>query len=194
MSATLFIFYSLDQNRRRRSQTLATMISMEQAETPTSSKVIGWLPLVALPSAALVFYNLLVPWAFMWILAISIYAGLKWLTWWNARNHIHHEVWRAIAYLLAWPGMDAEAFLNSHERASRPRFGEWLRAIFVTCAGAALLWIASRVPAPQFLLLRGWIGMLGLILLLHSNRLVVLAELGYCCAPHYVRSSTLAFT
>jgi Membrane bound O-acyl transferase family len=151
------------------------MIGMQQARTPTRSKMIGWLPLVALPSVALAFYNLLAPWVFMWILAISIYAGLKWLTWWNARNRIHHEAWRAIAYLVAWPGMDAEAFLSCSSHVSRPRIREWLRAVFVTCAGAALLWIASRVPPPHLLLLRGWIGMLGLILLLHFGIFQIVA-------------------
>ncbi|HTG28551.1 MAG TPA: MBOAT family protein [Methylomirabilota bacterium] len=151
------------------------MISMEQAKSPTRWKVTGWLPLAVLPAAALAFYKLLVPWAFMWILAVSIYAGLKWLTWWSARNHIHHQVWCDIAYLLAWPGMDAEAFLRSSGRVSRPRVREWLRAVFVTCAGAALLWIVSRVPPPNLLLLRGWIGMLGLILLLHFGTFQIVA-------------------
>jgi hypothetical protein len=160
---------------------------MDQAKTPRRSKVIGWLPLAALPSAALAFYNLLVPWALMWILAISIYAGLKWLTWWNARNHIDHQAWRDFAYLLAWPGMDAEAFLSSSERFSRPSVREWLRAVFVTCAGAALFWVASRIPPPQFLLLRGWIGMLGLILVLHFGTFQIAAlfwqNLGVAAQP-----------
>jgi hypothetical protein len=151
------------------------MISMQQPKTPARSKVIGWLPLVALPAAALAFYNLLVPWVFMWILAVSLYAGLKWLTWWSVRNHIHHEVLRDIAYLLAWPGMDAETFLSSSERVSPPTVRDWLRAVLVTCAGAALLWIASRVPPPHLLLLRGWIGMVGMILLLHFGTFQIAA-------------------
>jgi membrane bound O-acyltransferase family protein len=130
---------------------------------------------VALPAAALVFYKLLVPWVFMWILAVSLYAGLKWLTWWNAQIHTHRKAWRDIAYLMAWPGMDAEAFLSSSERVSRPTFRDWLRAVFVTCAGAAVLWIASRVPPPHLLLLRGWIGMVGLILVLHFGTFQIAA-------------------
>jgi hypothetical protein len=51
-------------------------------------------------------------WAFMWVLAFTIYFSLKWLTWWRARTRIAHPAWRSGAYLLAWPGMDAEAFLT----------------------------------------------------------------------------------
>ena len=51
-------------------------------------------------------------------------------------NHIH-RAWCALAYLLAWPGMNAEAFLSSSGRVSGPRVREWLGAVLVTGAGAA---------------------------------------------------------
>jgi len=39
----------------------------------------------------------------MWLLAFSIFAALKWLTWWQDRG-ISTEPWRSAGYLFAWPG------------------------------------------------------------------------------------------
>ncbi len=100
----------------------------------------------------------------MWLLAFSIYGALKWLTWWRARS-TPHPPWRSIAYLLAWPGMDAESFLDGRPPTSAPSPRMWVWAVVETVSGAALLWIIARTISEQ--LLRGWIGMLGLILLLH---------------------------
>src|ERR1700734_3746776 len=114
---------------------------------------IGWLPLVVLPLAALALYNLLQPWAFMWILAVSIYCGLKWLTWSKARGHVPHAAWRSIAYLVAWPGMDADSFLDARKVAPPPRFSDWTRAVLETSLGATLLWVVAptvpQTPAPR---------------------------------------------
>ena len=130
-------------------------------------RLIGWFPLAVLPLGALGFYHFLSPWAFMWILAISIYLGLKWLSWWKAQSRIPHTVWRSIAYLLAWPGMDADSFLNAGKSVPRPRFSDWARAVFTASLGVILLWVVARALPQEQPLLRGWVGMLGLILLLH---------------------------
>ncbi len=106
-------------------------------------------------------------WAFMWMLSIAIFAGLKWMTWWQARERVPHASARSVAYLLAWPGMDAESFLDASRRVERPRVQVWVWAATKTFFGAALFWIvARRIPAGQSLL-RGWSGLLGLIFLLH---------------------------
>jgi hypothetical protein len=81
---------------------------------------LGWLPLVALPTATFFFYRLLPPWEFMWLLAFAIFAGFKWLTWWRARWHIKHAGWRSVVYLTAWPGMDAGAFLDTRRTVPKP--------------------------------------------------------------------------
>jgi len=87
-----------------------------QAEQVASGELgsswIGWFPLSVLPLIAIVCRNLLTSWGFMWILVFAIFIGLKWLTWWKARRLVEHPAWRSAAYLLAWPGMDAEAFLD----------------------------------------------------------------------------------
>jgi len=62
----------------------------------------------------------------MWLLAIAIFAGLKWGTWWKARRAVPHEPWRFMAYLLAWPGMKCGDILDSNQRAAKPQNREWL--------------------------------------------------------------------
>jgi membrane bound O-acyltransferase family protein len=103
----------------------------------------------------------------MWILSFAIYFSLKWLTWWRARSRIAHPSWRSAAYLLAWPGMDADAFLDAKERVAPPVPSAWLAPTFETILGATLLWVVARSTPQGQPLLRGWVGMVGLILLLH---------------------------
>jgi hypothetical protein len=137
----------------------------------------GWLPILALPVVALSCRNLLPPWVFMWLLSFAIYFSLKWLTWWRARSRIAHPAWRSPAYLLAWPGMDADAFLDAKERIPSPGSSAWLWATFETTLGAILLWMVARFAPQDQLLLRGWIGMIGLILLLHFGTFQMIAFL-----------------
>jgi Membrane bound O-acyl transferase family len=143
----------------------------------TVHKVAGWLPLAVLPLTALAFCNSLPSWVFMWILSFTIYLSLKWLTWWSARLRIAHPAWRSIAYLVAWPGMDAEAFLDVRQRVPRPASTTWLRPSFETILGVILLWIVPRSLPQEQPLLRGWIGMFGLILLLHFGAFHLVALL-----------------
>lgn len=111
----------------------------------------------------------------MWLLSFAIYFGLKWLTWWQARSRARHSTWRSAAYLLAWPGMDASGFLNGSEPVSPPATFDWLEAAFKTIAGGVLLWVVAwRIP-PHDALIRGWVGMVGLILLLHFGSFQILA-------------------
>jgi alginate O-acetyltransferase complex protein AlgI len=143
----------------------------------TAYEIGGWLPISVLPLAAVACRNLLPPWVFMWILAFAIFLGLKWLTWWHARLRIAHPAWRSAAYLLAWPGMDADAFLSASQPVPSPAPAIWLWAIFETSSGAILLWVVARsIPAGQPLL-RGWMGMLGLILILHFGSFQIIALL-----------------
>jgi Membrane bound O-acyl transferase family len=111
----------------------------------------------------------------MWTLAFAIFAGLKWLTWWNARSQVRKTPWRSVAYLLMWPGMDADSFLNSKEPEHKPTFRQWFWAILETLLGAALFWGIARAFPTSNPLLPGWIGMLGLILLLHFGSFQLLA-------------------
>jgi hypothetical protein len=114
-------------------------------------------------------------WLFMWTLSFAIFLGLKWITWWEARDLVPHSALRSLAYLLAWPGMDAESFLDARRQASTPRLQEWLWAAAKTACGILLLWfLARRVPA-QYPLVQGWTGLFGLIFLLHFGSFHLIA-------------------
>ncbi|HSS98348.1 MAG TPA: MBOAT family protein, partial [Terriglobales bacterium] len=90
-----------------------------------------------------------------------------------ARTAIPHDAWRSIAYLLAWPGMDAESFLDSNQLAEKPSSSEWLWALAKTIIGILLLWTAARhISQPLF---QGWVGLFGLVLLLHFGSFHLLA-------------------
>jgi hypothetical protein len=103
----------------------------------------------------------------MWALAFSVFAVLKWITWWQARNSVPHDAKRSFAYLFAWPGMDARSFLDSRAVALKPLGDEWFWAGFKTIIGIVLLWVVARWIPSDEPLFRGWVGLFGLILLLH---------------------------
>ena len=108
------------------------------------------------------------PWVVMWALSAAVFAACKWLTW-RYTPVSRAPAWRHVAYLVAWPGLDAKAFLDPRPlpRERRPTPGEWAFAGAKLAFGAALLWgVVPLVPADGPLL-RGWVGMAGLIFLLH---------------------------
>jgi Membrane bound O-acyl transferase family len=148
---------------------------------PTSSKSgesslwIDALPLLVLPALVVALQNRMPAWLFMWALSFAIYAGLKWMTWRKARARVNHSAGRSFAYLVAWPGMDAETFLDADKRPVRLSVQEWLWAGVKTALGAALLWTVARGVPEQDQLLRGWIGLFGLIFLLHFGSFHLIA-------------------
>src|SRR5690348_758045 len=102
-------------------------------------------------------------WGLMWVLAIGAFALCKWLTWRDA-NVAGATRRRQAAYLLAWPGMDARAFLDPHTLSSdaRPRAGEWILAFAKTSIGIVLIWLIVPLVPSHLPLARGWVGMAGL--------------------------------
>jgi alginate O-acetyltransferase complex protein AlgI len=111
----------------------------------------------------------------MWALSFVIFAGLKLMTWWRARARVAHSAARSVAYLAAWPGMDAEAFLNPERRPVQPSLQAWSWAAVKTALGVVLLWVvARRIPESEDLV-RGWIGLFGLIFLLHFGSFHLIA-------------------
>ena len=145
---------------------------MIPVSTPTSTAGRGsvWiqtLPILVLPGLVIISQTRVPAWVFMWALSFAIFAGLKWMTWWRARARVAHSAGRSIAYLVAWPGMDAEAFLDSNKHPAKPNAPEWLWATLKTALGVALLWVVARHTPDQKALLRGWVGLFGLIFLLH---------------------------
>jgi hypothetical protein len=148
---------------------------MEQINVESPRKLLSWFPILVLPLAALACRNLVPPWVFMWILSFAIYFSLKLLVWSRARSHIAPPLWRSLVFLFAWPGMDADAFLDVKEGVAIPRFSAWFWAIAKTAIGAILLWAVARLIPPRLALLRGWMGMIGLILILHFGSFQLVA-------------------
>jgi len=105
-------------------------------------------------------------WAVMWGMAFGIYVVCKWLTWWRT-SRAGCSVGRQLGYLVAWPGLDAVAFLGPRSEAKRPTLGEWSFAVVKLAFGGWLCFVvAERVPA-EHVYWRGWVGMLGIVMGLH---------------------------
>jgi predicted DCC family thiol-disulfide oxidoreductase YuxK len=137
--------------------------------TPPLPARTRWIPLAILPLAALGTKPFVAGWVFMWLMALAIFLGCKWLTLGNASHRAGRVCpFRSAAYLVAWPGMDAARFL-SPDLARRGSRLEMMKsaalAVLRILLGALLLFaIARRMTGP---LLTGWIGMVGVILILH---------------------------
>lgn len=136
-----------------------------------------WFILALLPLLAFGTKPFLPAWAFMWAMAFAIFLGCKWLTLGIAMNRSAPAgAFRATAYLFAWPGMDAIRFLSpelappvQHStllKNAALALGRILLGAFLLCA------IARRIPQP---ILAGWVGMAGIILMLHFGLFAVLS-------------------
>src|SRR5206468_12632671 len=166
---------------------------------PPRRRCPGWIALIVLPLLALLARNHVAPWQFMWLMTGAIFLGCKWLTFWSARRQIVHVPFgRALVYFFLWPGMDAEKFLrrpacqvhktreqalvsgaseelsgNVPDRAGRMPALPFLSAIGKTLLGVVLFFGVARFLDQA--LLAGWIGMIGIILILHFGLFHLLA-------------------
>jgi hypothetical protein len=138
---------------------------------------IGWAPLILLPTTILTLRAALVPWAFMWLLAVAIFAGCKWQTWWEARlaERSARDWRRSVAYFLLWPGMEAQEFFVETAEKRRIPPNEWLSGIGKMLAGVGLVLAGARMISFGHPLLGGWAGMIGLVLLLHFGTFQLIA-------------------
>lgn len=135
--------------------------------TPRVSRA-RFLPLIVLPLIAWIAAPLMPRWLFMWAMALALYAGCKWLTYTQARAAMDRvDPRRALAYLLAWPGMDAAAFLRRDDRVDRPSRSEWLLAALKTGLGFVVTWVVAGDLLPVSALVAGWVGMIGAVFILH---------------------------
>lgn len=100
------------------------------------------------------------PWLVMWSASVLIFGICKLMT----LRGVAATVIRKLAYCFAWPGMDAKAFCGP-QSAKKPASGEFIFALAKTFLGCCLLWgISPNLETP---LVRGWVGMIGLIFTLH---------------------------
>jgi len=128
----------------------------------------GWAPLIVLP-AAMVFVPSEWPrWVFMWLLAFAIFCGCKWLTW--RRTPVRGvPIWRHVGYFVGWPGLDAVSFLdaNGTKVPRKPTRSEWLFASAKTIVGCVILFGLARCVPIEYPYLTGWVGMIGIVMILH---------------------------
>jgi hypothetical protein len=155
---------------------VTTRVGIQEQNTPAGaerenevtqlSDAIRSLMFLAVPIVIIFFRNRMQPWIFMWLLAASIFAICKIQSWRSAKDFASRASWkRNVAYLFFWPGMNATQFLDEKIVVPQPVAREWISASAKTLSGAALIWLVVRqIPNP---LLAAWIGMLGLILILH---------------------------
>jgi alginate O-acetyltransferase complex protein AlgI len=142
---------------------------------PLRKKWLDWLPLAVLPATAAAMQPELVPWAFMCVLALAIFFGCKWLTWRRtcANGNRRFGV-RSLAFLFAWPGMDANKFLTGRATVI-PSPALWGFAATKTTFGAALFWFAASNTSHLAPLLTGWLGIMGGIIFVHFGCFHLLA-------------------
>ena len=143
--------------------------AMDGAAAPSSISRTRWFGLAILPVIALATKPFLPAWGFMWLMAIALFLGCKWFTLGSALERKGAACpLRTLAYLVAWPGIEATRFL-SPGLAPRCSRSAVLRttalALFRILLGFFLLFAIARHAAEP--LLAGWIGMLGMVLLLH---------------------------
>ncbi len=137
----------------------------------------AYFPLIVLTAGVVIVRDRMPAWAFMWALAVVIYASLKWASWWRSPGRCGSSVVRSVGYLLAWPGMDTDSFLATDRKVPAPRAREWVWAIGKTELGAVLLWvIARRVPGERPLW-QAWVGLVGMVLLAHFGSFHLVALL-----------------
>jgi predicted DCC family thiol-disulfide oxidoreductase YuxK len=128
--------------------------------------------LFTLPVLALLVRHWVPPWVFMWLMAGAIFLACKWLTFSRARKQIVDvRLGRALGYFFLWPGMEAERFLGPP--ALPDKRGNIGGAIAKFGLGGVLLFGLARFAREP--LLTGWLGMIGIILILHFGIFALLA-------------------
>ena len=141
--------------------------AVDRAKSNLEWQVAAWLPLVLMPAAVAAWCGGWPAWALMWAMAVSIFAGLKWLTLATSTAAQDASGWRIAGYLFLWPGLNADAFLANSERPVTPSWQEW-GWVGAKTAGGIMLLISAVPPAMEsHPLIAGWIGMIGLVLVLH---------------------------
>jgi alginate O-acetyltransferase complex protein AlgI len=116
-------------------------------------------------------------WVFMWVLAFVIFAGFKYLTYCEAPagGPVVPKLTRYL-YLFCWPGMSFNEFARTPAaRRETNSASRWTAAAVKTLIGAGLVWLAVPAIPSDSWLLRGWVGMVGFIMMLHFGTFHLLA-------------------
>jgi hypothetical protein len=111
-------------------------------------------------------------WLLMWLVAAAIYFACKILTWRTASAR-HVPFWRQLAYLLAWPGMNAQRFFAA--RSEPPSLREWFAGALNLITGCVIFCTAQHWLPTSSPILLGWASMIGAILILHFGSFQLLS-------------------
>ncbi len=134
----------------------------------------GWTAAALLPVLAAAILAAAPPWVMMWGLAVSIYAGLKWLSLAANPTAARASFGRAVGYLLLWPGMDAARFCNPGRSTPKPLLREWLAVLVKLLLGGTAFICAARLVTDRPVL-AGWTAMTGIVVSLHFGWFHVLS-------------------
>ena len=125
-----------------------------------------WLPLPVLVAAAWLLTVKAPAWIMCWSLILALVWGAKWPIWRRAERRFDRKSRGCQVAFFVWPGMDAAPFFNRGRAARSGGRWEWFIAIAKVVFGATLLWVVAGRFAHEPLL-AGWIGMVGLVFVIH---------------------------
>ena len=126
-----------------------------------------WAPPAVLPVLAASCGPNLPGWVWMWVMAVALFIGAKWLTisrWVFSKGRARRH--RLLTYFFLWPGMNPRAFC-ANGSVPTPPTREWILAGAKTLSGVVLVWFGARFFGASHPLVTGWAGMIGLVFLLH---------------------------
>lgn len=147
---------------------LVPIINRTPQRTSLPARIIPWAGFILVPALALFTRSHVAPWLFMWLMAGMLFLGCKWLTFWHAiQTRTHPHARRSFGYFFLWPGMDAASFLGwgNGDHAGDQRTQKVGFPLIKIAFGVLALFFFARLAPNQ--LLAGWIGMIGLIFILH---------------------------
>jgi len=105
-------------------------------------------------------------WVLTWTLAAALWLACKMALLVSDRDAVRRRPARAIAWLVAWPGMDLRGAL-SDATAPPPRARAWIAAWLLAVAGATLLLVAAPALLGTSPTLAVALGAAGIVMLLH---------------------------
>ncbi|CAN5726747.1 hypothetical protein BH11VER1_BH11VER1_21630 [soil metagenome] len=117
--------------------------------------------------------NSLPPWMVMWLWAGALFLGGKLAMLILHRPWQQAPLWRVLAYTFLWPGMDTRPWVARRCAENQTPLTPVTAALLKMLLGTLLLWIVA--PHLAMPLAHGWVGMIGLIFLLHFGSFHLLA-------------------
>jgi Membrane bound O-acyl transferase family len=126
------------------------------------------------------------PYVVMWSLALILFFACKCASWLTLSSACRAEQGkRSLLFIFGYPGMNPEEFIRPATR--RRKSGEWILSILKILIGAILLWTVCRRVYPNHPVPAAWIGMIGLVLMLHFGLFHLVAliwqEAGFGAQP-----------